>query len=224
MTNDAKAIFEMVDALYHQGRDAEYIVAAVSGYAAEAGIREEAVPAPADQLTMTALHSTAREAAAQMVAHEVAFQRAVSLVGEINSILSEPLDERVRRGPTRAEQFARIESLLHGWPAPLGREGFDWGECYRRAEGWVADRLKVDLEAARRAASDETQRDEPTGYENGVPYDAYCSECGAGKGVTTSTQQRVEQRLGAWWCPVHRDLGHVRFVERSAAPREESQS
>jgi hypothetical protein len=45
---------------------------------------------------------------------------------------------------------------------------------------------------------------EPSGVENGRPYDAYCIECGAS----------VVWRNGAWICPRHRDLGHVEFVER----------
>lgn len=103
-----------------------------------------------------ALRRTAREAVAQHYASQMAFGRAVDLLYEIREILDEPLDEREGQGLTRTGQFARIDALLKGWPAPLARDGFSWGDAYRHAEGWIASRAEAD----RRAIRDETNETE----------------------------------------------------------------
>lgn len=43
---------------------------------------------------------------------------------------------------------------------------------------------------------------------------AWCEECG----------QRVEYHRGAWWCPLHRDLGHVTFTRSRIPPAEKISS
>ncbi|HXH35736.1 MAG TPA: hypothetical protein VNJ54_15240 [Plantibacter sp.] len=107
--------------------------------------------------TLLALRRTAREAAAQMVSQRIVAQRTSELLAEIRAILDEPLDERPGRGPTRHEQFSRLDALMRDFPASLGREGYDWGETYREGDEWVATRLAGDLQRIQAAIAAVTE-------------------------------------------------------------------
>lgn len=50
----------------------------------------------------------------------------------------------------------------------------------------------------------------PALVENGLEFDAACAECG----------RSMEHRFGAWFCPTHRDRGHVEFRQRASATDE----
>ena len=102
-----------------------------------------------------ALERTAQEAAEQMVSHEMAFGRAADLLRQIQAICDAPIDERAGKGPTRHEQFVRIEALVRDLPYTLRRDGFDWGAVREQAEEWVSTRLAAD----RRAVSGTGQRE-----------------------------------------------------------------
>lgn len=50
--------------------------------------------------------------------------------------------------------------------------------------------------------------------EFGISTDVICVECLGGKDVSESIRRILEKKMGAWWCPVHRDTGHVRFEKK----------
>lgn len=68
------------------------------------------------------------------------FNRASDLLSAVKTICDEPLDERAGKGPTRTEQFAKIDALLKDLPTLPGVpvDTTEWARKHLEALGWEA--------------------------------------------------------------------------------------
>lgn len=68
------------------------------------------------------------------------FNRASDLLSAVKTICDEPLDERAGKGPTRTEQFAKIDALLKDLPTLPGVpvDTTEWARKHLEALGWGA--------------------------------------------------------------------------------------